>query len=239
MNVDLAKLPDHVAIIMDGNGRWAKKRGLERLAGHRAGSEAVEHIITHTRKLKIPYLTLYAFSHENWERPEDEVEGLMQLLSEFLVSKKQKMLDNGICFKTIGNTNLLPDFVKKSLDEVIKETSGGKDMTLVLALSYGSRDELVRAFQKIFSDFKNKNLSSGQIDENTISGYLDTKNIPDPDLIIRTGGDHRLSNFLLWQAAYAELYFTRCFWPDFNVEEYTKALLDFQKRERRFGKVAS
>ena len=114
MNVDLAKLPDHVAIIMDGNGRWAKKRGLERLAGHRAGSEAVEHIITHTRKLKIPYLTLYAFSHENWERPEDEVEGLMQLLSEFLVSKKQKMLDNGICFKTIGNTNLLPDFVKKN-----------------------------------------------------------------------------------------------------------------------------
>ncbi|MBI5299068.1 MAG: isoprenyl transferase [Deltaproteobacteria bacterium] len=227
-------LPKHIAIIMDGNGRWAKSQGLPRFEGHRKGVETVDDIVSAVRELKIPYLTLYAFSDENWRRPPDEVEMLMLLLEEFLKLKQSKMLKNGIRLQTIGDIERLPASTQKTLAETIELTKNGKELNLILALSYGARNELVRGINRCLKENKEQN----EVTEETFSKYLDTKNFPDPDLLIRTSGEHRLSNFLLWQLAYTELYFTKTMWPDFNPSELAKALEEYSKRERRFGKTS-
>lgn len=219
---------------MDGNGRWAKNHGLDRLEGHKKGSESTEKIITHARELKIPYLTLFAFSKENWLRPVEEVAALMNLLEDFLVKKKQKMLDNGIALNTIGDTEKLPEPVRHILYEVMQSTSKGKKMVLTLALSYGARDEIIRAIKKL----QDQKVNLASLDEKKFSSCLDTHNLPDPDLIIRTSGESRISNFLLWQGAYSEYYFENCLWPDFGPKQFDKALEEYQSRERRYGKTS-
>lgn len=225
-------LPKHIAIIMDGNGRWAKAKGLPRFEGHRRGVEVVDDIVTAVTKLNISHLTLYAFSDENWNRPQEEIDSLMQLLVDFLEFKKDKMLQNGVRLKTIGDTSKLPSVAQKKLAETMEATAGGNQLTLILALSYGARDEMTRAMQK----FLNEGVKN--ITEEGFSKYLDTKDYPDPDLLIRTSQEYRLSNFLLWQLAYTELYFTKTMWPDFTPEELMKAIKEFSKRERRFGKTS-
>lgn len=225
-------LPKHIAVIMDGNGRWAKAKGLPRLQGHARGVETADAIVTAVRERKIPFLTLYAFSDENWHRPDEEVAALMELLDEYLKRKQEKMFTNGICFETIGDISKLPENIQKRIAETKKITVAGKNMTLILALSYGARNEWVRTVNKILSN------GNKQMTEEDFAKHLDTHNIPDPDLLIRTGGEYRLSNFLLWQMAYTELYFTKTMWPDFTPEELNKALKEFSKRERRFGKTS-
>lgn len=219
---------------MDGNGRWAKNHGLDRIEGHRKGSESTEKIITHARERGIPYLTLYAFSKENWLRPPEEVAALMSLLEDFLVKKKQKMLDNEIALNTIGDTQKLPERVSQILYEVIQATSKGKKMVLTLALSYGARDEMIRAIKKI----QDQKVNLSGLDEKFFSSCLDTHNLPDPDLIIRTSGESRISNFLLWQGAYSEYYFENCLWPDFGPKQFDQAIEEYQSRERRYGKTS-
>lgn len=222
---------------MDGNGRWAKDRGLDRLRGHAAGVDRSEDIINAASDLKIPQLTLYAFSKENWERPTDEVNALMRLLREFLISKKPKMLKDGIRLRAIGNLANLPQEVQDTLEEVARDTERGKGMVLNLALSYGSRDEILRAVTRIAEDA----LRDGEVpelDEAVFGAYLDTAGMPDPDLVIRTSGEVRISNFLLWQSAYAEYVFEECNWPDFTPEKFKAAIEEYQKRERRFGKTS-
>jgi len=233
--IDPSKLPKHVAIIMDGNGRWAKERGLDRIEGHRRGMEAVDDIIGYARELGVQYLTVYAFSKENWNRPQLEVDALMLLLKEFLVHKRQKMLDNQIALNAIGDLSLLPQEVQETLFKIQKETSVGKEMVLTLALSYGARDEIVRAVNKIIAC---RGEVSSPIREQDFSSFLDTKDMPDVDLVIRTSGEHRISNFLLWQGAYAEYLFEESYWPDFSREHFLKALCEFQTRERRYGKTS-
>ena len=225
-------LPRHIAIIMDGNGRWAKSKGLLRMEGHGQGVLVAEEIITAVREWKIPYLTLYAFSDENWRRPAEEVEALMLLLQQFLINKQEKMLKNGIRFQTIGDIAKLPEPVQETIRQTKEITEGGKEMTLILALSYGARNEIVRGVEKLLDS------GSKTITEESFSKYLDTAAFPDPDLLIRTGGEFRVSNFLLWQAAYAELYFTKTMWPDFTPADLKKAIEEFGKRERRFGKTS-
>lgn len=224
-------LPNHVALIMDGNGRWARKRGLPRLEGHRQGSAATEEIITCARETGISCLTLYAFSTENWSRPQEEIAGLMTLLGDFLNAKRQKMIDNGIRLNVIGDVSLLPKELQDLLTRVSDDTRPGKEMVLTLALSYSSRDEIVRAIRKIIARGPGKT----QLDEGSFAGCLDTADLPPVDLMIRTGGEMRISNFLLWQAAYAELVFEKCLWPDFTRDHFLKALAEYGKRERRFG----
>lgn len=224
-------LPKHIAIIMDGNGRWAKTKGLPRIEGHRKGVEAVEEIVTAVSELGVSHLTLYAFSDENWHRPKEEVEALMQILEIFLKEKQEKMIQNGIRFGVIGDTARLSDRVKKVIADTIEITKYGEKTTLTLALSYGARNEIVRAANKLVKMGK-------EVTEENFSACLDTINAPDPDLLIRTSGEFRLSNFLLWQLAYAELYFTKTMWPDFNRAELKRALDAFEKRERRFGKIS-
>lgn len=226
-------LPKHVAIIMDGNGRWAKMKNLPRIEGHRRGVDVAETIITEARESKIAYLTLYAFSDENWKRPQEEVEALMQLLDIFLKSKQEKMVRNGIQFQSIGDLSKLPQAIQERIHETKEVTKKGRDLTLTLALSYGARNEIIRATQKLLQKPPEK-----MFEESAFSQYLDTKNFPDPDLLIRTSGEYRLSNFLLWQLAYTELYFTKVMWPDFTPEEFHKALDEYAKRERRFGKTS-
>ena len=233
----MSTLPKHIAIIMDGNGRWAKSKGLPRLEGHRKGVEAVEEIVEAVRNLKIPTLTLYAFSDENWRRPADEVDALMILLEEYLKSKQEKMMRNGICFRTIGDAAKLPERVQKVIAETMEKTKAGKEMTLVLALSYGARNEMVRAVGRILKDNRCQTTDQ-EFGEKEFSNYLDTKDFPDPDFLIRTSGEYRLSNFLLWQLAYTELLFTKTMWPDFTPLELKKALEEYAKRERRFGKIS-
>lgn len=234
--IDPSKLPRHVAIIMDGNGRWAKERGLDRIEGHRAGIKAVEEIITYAREIGVRYLTLYAFSKENWNRPKVEVEALMMLLKDFLLQKKQKMLENQICLNAIGDLKLLPEDVRETLELVKKETNTGKTkMVLTLALSYGSRDEILRAVSQII---EKRNELGLPLKEADFSRFLDTAGMPDVDLVIRTSGEHRISNFLLWQGAYAEYLFEDSYWPDFSREHFLKALCEFQTRERRYGKTS-
>ncbi len=237
-NLDKTRLPQHVAIIMDGNGRWAKNQGLPRIAGHRRGADVVDVITESAREIGIKYLTLYAFSKENWNRPTDETTALMQLLFEYLAGKKPKMLQNGIRLNVIGDTRQLPEFVREMLFSTINETSVGKEMVLTLALSYGSRDEIIRAAKDLINDVVQKKIAADHLDEDLFSSYLDTDGIPDPDLIIRTSGEHRISNFLLWQAAYAELNFVNCPWPEFTQEIFVQCLADYQNRERRFGKTS-
>ena len=234
-NLDPEKLPKHVAAIMDGNGRWAKKRMMNRVKGHEEGTESVRVIVRTSRKLGIKYLTLYAFSEENWKRPRHEITALMGILKRFLKSELPEMMNNGIRLRGIGSIEKLPDDAKKVLLDTIEKTSSNNDMLLSLALSYGSRQEITRAVKEIAMKVRSGSLEPSNIDEGTIGDYLYTSGIPDPDLLIRTSGEYRISNFLLWQIAYTEIYVTPTLWPDFREEEYLAALLDFQNRERRFG----
>lgn len=235
--VDLNRLPRHVAIIMDGNGRWAQKKKKPRLFGHKAGATSVQEIVEVSGELGVEFLTLYAFSSENWRRPEQEVSGLMSILKHYLESELPKMQKNGIRLVSIGDQNRLPEGVRKSLQSVIKATENNRKLTLNLALSYGGRDEIVRAVKKISQRCVDGDLDVQSLGDDDISQSLDTCGMPDPDLLIRTGGEARLSNFLLWQLSYAEIYFTDIMWPDFRKDVYLKAIADFQKRQRRFGRT--
>ena len=232
------KLPKHLAIIMDGNGRWAKQQGKLRAFGHENGTKSVRTTVEACAKLGIEYLTLYAFSTENWNRPKLEVEILMKLLISSLKKELKTLQENNIKLHAIGNLNSLPTSVKKELLEVIDKTKNNSKMTLSLALSYGSRDEIINAVKNISEKVKNNIISIDTIDESIINQHLYTQNIPDVDLVIRTSGEHRISNFLLWQIAYAEFYFTEVLWPDFKEKELIKAIISYQNRERRFGKTS-
>ncbi|MDY6905045.1 MAG: isoprenyl transferase [Thermodesulfobacteriota bacterium] len=235
--LDKARLPRHVAIIMDGNGRWAKKRSFERLEGHRRGVDVIETVVKASRNAGIENLTLYAFSTENWKRPADEVAGIMALLKIFLSEKQTTLKENGIRLNAIGELWMLADDVRSVLDEAIAVTGGGSDMVLNLALSYGGRAELTSAVKRIAEDALAGKLQVGDIQDHVIQDYLYTRNIPDPDLMIRTSGEMRISNFLLWQLAYAEIYVTQTLWPDFTEDEFVDILKDYARRDRRFGKV--
>jgi len=229
------KLPNHVAVIMDGNGRWAEKRSLDRGEGHRRGAENVRKIVRASREIGIPYLTLFAFSSENWSRPRPEVDALMILLKNYLETEFQEMMDNQIRLLAIGDLLRLPKEIQAVIQEITKKTASGKGMTLTLALSYGGRDDILQAVRRIMSHGQDGNLKSEEITEELFSKYLWTHSLPDPDLLIRTSGEMRISNFFLWQLAYAEVYFTPTLWPDFTPEELIQALLSYQNRERRFG----
>ncbi|MEW6615225.1 MAG: isoprenyl transferase [Thermodesulfobacteriota bacterium] len=233
------KLPRHIAIIMDGNGRWAKKRVLRRVSGHKKGAEAVRKVVTTCRELGIEVLTLYAFSMENWNRPKSEVNALMNLLKRYLFDELNEMLENDIRLNAIGNLKNLPKSVGKVLIDTIERTKACKGMLLNLALSYGGRDDIVHAVRKIIRDCETKKIKPEDITEELFSKYLFTAGIPDPDLLIRTSGERRISNFLLWQMAYTEIYITDTLWPDFKKEDLIEAILDFQSRERRFGLTSS
>ena len=235
--LDPTQLPAHVAIIMDGNGRWAKKRLLSRIKGHEKGSEAVRTVVRTCREIGIPHLTLYAFSTENWQRPKAEVDALMALLKKFLRKELQDMVDKDIRLSTIGQTDRLPEDVRATLLETIDATRGNTSLKLTLALSYGGRDEICHAMRAVADDVGKGLLETDQIDEQLISQYLFTRDLPDPDLLIRTSGEMRISNFLLWQIAYAEIFVTPTLWPDFNAEEFVRILKDYQNRERRYGQV--
>lgn len=232
------KLPRHVAIIMDGNGRWAKKRGMIRSLGHQNAIKAVREAIEFCDDTNIPYLTLYAFSTENWNRPILEVNSLMGLLVNTIKKETKSLKEKGIRVKVIGNIDKFPKNVSEELNMLITETCNNQKGTLTLALSYGSKNEIVDATKKIALDFSNNELSLEQINENIFNQYLYTNDLPDVDLLIRTSGEQRISNFLLWQIAYAELYFTDTLWPDFNKDEFSKAIEFYQTRERRFGKIS-
>ncbi|MEO0902961.1 MAG: isoprenyl transferase [Bacteroidota bacterium] len=237
-DVNKDRLPKHVAIIMDGNGRWAKQRGKLRIFGHENGVDAVRKTVESCAKLQIDFLTLYAFSTENWNRPKFEVETLMKLLVSSLRKELDTLNKNNICLKAIGNINSLPSKAQKELSEVIAKTEKNSGMTLTLALSYGSREELKTAIKEISSKVKNNIISLENIDEAVINTHLYTHFMPDVDLLIRTSGECRISNFLLWQIAYAELYFIDVFWPDFNEQHLVDAITNYQNRERRFGKTS-
>ena len=234
--IDLGRVPRHIAIIMDGNGRWAKQRGHERSFGHQAGAETVHVIAEEAARLGVKYLTLYTFSTENWSRPETEIAALMGLLFDSI--EEETFIKNNISFRVIGDIDKLPDNVQKRLNECIEHTSTNTGMCLVLALSYSSRWELTEATRRIAEEVKAGILLPEEINDRTVSRHLATSFMPDPDLLIRTGGEIRLSNYLLWQCAYSELYFCDTYWPDFREEELCRAICDFQKRERRFGKTS-
>jgi len=229
------KMPHHLAIIMDGNGRWAKARMLPRLMGHRKGAETVRMVVDECSKLGIRYLTLFAFSAENWSRPMSEVSALMNLLNKYIRMEVPRMMRDNVRFNVIGNRSDLPEEVRAELEEAIALTSGNTGLTLTLALSYGSRQEIVSAARQLAVDVAAGRVSADALTESTFAGYLYTSGLPDPDLLIRTSGEMRISNFLLWQLAYAELYFTEINWPDFNRQELLRAIGDYQSRERRFG----
>ena len=232
------KLPRHIAVIMDGNGRWAKKNLLNRIMGHKKGAESVRLVVRSCREMGIKYLTLYAFSIENWQRPENEVSALSSLLEDYLRLELKEMQETNIKLMSIGDTERLPQRVKDVLFHVMERTSENSGMVLNLALSYGGRDEIVGAVKKLLRDSKSVDINEETITKDFISGYLDTANIPDPDLLIRTSGEYRLSNFLLWQLAYTELYFTDVLWPDFSRNDLIEAIMDYQRRERRFGLIS-
>lgn len=234
-NLDLKRLPQHLAVIMDGNGRWAQHRHLPRVAGHRAGVKAAREIIESCARLKLPYLTLYAFSLENWRRPQAEVDFLMRLLREYLKRELPAIHKNNIRLLIIGRSEQLPDGVRKDIEYGMRMTARNTGMKLVVALNYGGRAELVDAFNAMLERVRSNGLSAFQADEQTVSEHLYTAGLPDPDLLIRTSGEMRVSNFLLWQIAYAEIYVTETLWPDFSRARLLEALVDFQKRERRYG----
>ena len=229
------KLPRHIAIIMDGNGRWAKQKGMARIFGHQSGVKSVREVTEAAAELGIEYLTLYAFSTENWNRPDEEVDALMMLLVKTIKNELPTLNKNKIRLKAIGDIKSLPELTRKELQEAIENTSGNDRMTLVLALSYSSKWEISEAVKSIASKIEKKEICLEDINELLISSALNTKDIPDPELLIRTSGENRISNFLLWQIAYSELYFTKTLWPDFRKKDLYEAILDFQKRERRFG----
>ena len=233
-----SRLPCHIAVIMDGNGRWAKQRGLSRITGHRNGVNAVRNLIEAAAELGIKYLTIYAFSTENWTRPDDEVAALMDLMVQSLNNETENLIKNNIRLKTIGENDRFSSDIKKQLNETINKTSTCTGLNLIIALSYSSRWEITNAAKQIAVDVKNGTVDTELINETTFEKYLTTAGIPDPDLLIRTSGEMRISNFLLWQMAYTELYITDTLWPDFCKEDLYKAIIDYQSRERRFGKIS-
>jgi len=238
-NIDLERLPQHIAIIMDGNGRWAQEQGQDRLFGHFRGVESVRDIVEGCAELGVKFLTLYAFSTENWDRPTKEVTGLMELLVETLRKEVPILNKNNIKMHAIGALSMLPPNARQALQEAIDMTSNNTGLNLIMALSYSSRWELVHAVKQIALDVKENLLDPDNITQDTLQHYLSTSAFPDPELMIRTSGEYRISNFLLYQLAYAELYFTETRWPDFRKENLYEAILDYQKRERRFGKTSS
>jgi undecaprenyl diphosphate synthase len=235
--LDKSRLPHHVAVIMDGNGRWAKERGKSRIEGHRRGKTSVRAIVEMSRKLGIPFLSLYAFSTENWLRPHDEVHALMGLLEHYLAAERAKMMRYSIRLLAVGDKDRLPPGVRHTLEQVIDLTRDNKRMTVILALSYSGRDEIVRMVRRIAREVREGKSELEEIDERMISARMDTPGVPDPDLLIRTSGELRISNFYLWQIAYSEIYVTSTLWPDFREKEYLQALLEFQRRRRRFGRT--
>ena len=237
-HIDLNRLPRHIAIIMDGNGRWAKSHGKPRVFGHQNGVRSVREVTEAAAELGVEFLTLYAFSTENWDRPKFEVNALMHLLIETVRKELSTLNENDIRLQAIGDISKLPAKTYKALLEGIEQTKNNKKMTLVLALNYSSRWEITEAIKKMATDLEQGNIAASDIDEERVSDYLSTAGIPDPELMIRTSGELRISNFLMWQLAYSELYFTDIYWPDFRKDNFYKAILDFQNRERRFGKIS-
>jgi undecaprenyl diphosphate synthase len=237
--LDPARLPRHVAVIMDGNGRWAERRGLTRLHGHRAGKQSVRTIVETSRKLGIEYLSLYAFSTENWQRPPREVDGLMSLLRRYLASELDKMMRNEIRLLAIGNLRRLPPAVRDALRATVEATRNNTKMTVILAVSYSGREEIAQAMRRIARRVQRGELSPSTVTQELVAAHMATAGIPDPDLLIRTSGEMRVSNFYLWQIAYSELYVTDTLWPDFREREYVEALDYFQRRQRRFGRTAA
>ena len=236
--IDPSRLPRHIAIIMDGNGRWAKRQGLARMFGHKQGVETVHNITVAATQLGIQYLTLYTFSTENWNRPKEEVDALMTLLVDTIVKETPTLMNNNVRLQTIGDLSRLPDGAREKFLRCIEQTSVNTGLTMVLALSYSARWEITRAMQKAVHLAQAGQLREEDINEPFVSSCMTTADMPDPDLLIRTSGEYRISNFLLWQLAYSELYFTQCLWPEFTEEELYKAIVDYQKRERRFGKTS-
>lgn len=236
-DIDYSKLPEHIAITMDGNGRWAKKRGNIRLIGHQKGVSTVSDIVTAAAEIGIKYLTLYTFSTENWNRPQDEVSGLMNLLISASEKNLEKLLKNNVKLITIGDFSSLPQVVQDSLQTVITKTAQNTGLTLILAISYSGQWDILQMVKSIAKDCVAGNINADKISAEDIENHLSTKGIPNPELLIRTSGEYRISNFLLWQIAYTELYFTDILWPDFTKEEFLNAIKDFQNRKRRFGKV--
>lgn len=234
-NTDIYNVPEHIAIIMDGNGRWAKKKGMPRFAGHKQGMDNVRNIVRTANQHGVKILTLYAFSTENWKRPKKEVDYILKLPKEFIHIYLPELIEENVQIRTIGAFDMLPAHTKKAVEEAKEKTSSNNGLILNIALNYGSRYEIVQAIQQISSDIQTEKIALSAIDETLVSSYLFTKDLKDPDLVIRTSGEQRLSNFLLWQAAYAEFWFTDAYWPDFNEIEFEKALIDYQNRKRRFG----
>ncbi|MBQ7631613.1 MAG: isoprenyl transferase [Paludibacteraceae bacterium] len=236
--IDATRLPRHIAIIMDGNGRWAKKQGLARMFGHKQGVETVHNITVAATQLGVEYLTLYTFSTENWNRPKEEVDALMTLLVDTIAKETPTLMNNNVRLQTIGDIDRLPEGARQKFLNCIEQTSKNTGLTMVLALSYSARWEIIRAMQTAVQQAKAGTLRPEDVNEQLVSSLMTTASIPDPDLLIRTSGEYRISNFLLWQLAYSELYFTDCLWPEFTEEEFYKAIVDYQKRERRFGKTS-
>lgn len=236
-DIDFEKVPKHIAIIMDGNGRWAKSRMMPRTYGHKAGVETIRKVVEEAQRLGIKYLTLYAFSTENWKRPKDEVSALMKLLVTYLRKELAELDKNGVQINTIGNISKLPQVCVEELEKSKEKTKDNKSLVLTLALNYGGRADIIDAVKNICAAVQSSKLDINSIDDDLFSKYLDTKDIIDPDLVIRTSGEQRLSNFLLWEVAYSEFYYTDIHWPDFDEEELQKAVYYYQKRDRRFGGV--
>jgi len=236
--IDFKNTPEHIAIIMDGNGRWAQKQGHMRLHGHNIGVESVREVLKAAKELKVKYLTLYAFSMENWNRPKEEVDGLMDLLVRTIAGEADELNKSGVRMLAIGDIDGLPSDCNAELLQAIEKTKNNTDISLVLALNYSARSEMISATKQIAQKVKSGELLIDEVNEDLFSNYLTTKGIPDPELLIRTSGEHRISNFLLWQIAYSELYFTPVLWPDFKQEDLFKAVIDYQSRERRFGMVS-
>ena len=236
--IDETRIPRHVAIIMDGNGRWAKARGMHRSMGHQAGVSTVKEITEAATKLGLDYLTLYTFSTENWNRPKEEVDALMTLLVDTIAKETPTLMNNNVRLQTIGDINRLPEGTKQKFLGCIEETSRNTGLTMVIALSYSARWEIIEAVREAVRLTQAGQLRPEDVSEQMVSGLMTTREMPDPDLLIRTSGEYRISNFLLWQLAYSELYFTDCLWPEFTDEEFYKAIVDYQKRERRFGKTS-
>ncbi|MHC1721228.1 MAG: isoprenyl transferase [Clostridiaceae bacterium] len=237
IKLDYQKMPKHIAIIMDGNGRWAKERNLPRTMGHRAGVETIREIVKECSKLGVKYLTLYAFSTENWKRPQEEVDAIMNLLVQYLVKEIDELNSNDVVIRAIGNIKNLPEQCQVELNKAYERTKDNDGLILNLALNYGGRDDILYSFKNILKDIQDGRINTADINENTISEHLYTAGMPDPDIIIRPSGELRLSNFLLWQCAYSEFWFSNIKWPDFKKEDLQKAIYDYQMRDRRFGKV--
>ena len=238
MTTQLKNIPNHIAVIMDGNGRWAKKKGKERIQGHKKGILSVRKLVEEASKINISYLTLFAFSTENWKRPKNEVSTLMDLIVLSLDKELKTIIDNKIKLNAIGDMNSLPDEVKKKLKETIEKTKNNKKLTLTIAINYGGKEEITNAVNTIINKVKKNIILEEKVDEELINTHLYSNNLPDVDLLIRTSGEKRISNFLLWKISYAELYFTNILWPEFNKNDFYEAIINYQKRERRFGKTS-